>query len=231
VCQVSTISEAVTHPPALIGQDQQPINQEPKAAEKTESPCVTLKRMGPADEVTSHLYSFGIRGKQFQYVEGNFPKGFKFHGRLTDNDVRQIMDRGGKIQILEPKYTQSDLESVRKNCSEPGAAGANKETPERNEKAQGNSATATFANHPSEPSATSVSIATATISVSSSPDGADVYVDDAFVGNAPAILKVAPGKRTVKLVMAGFKDWSREITTQVGSEAHLAANLEKPNLE
>jgi hypothetical protein len=29
------------------------------------SVCVILKRMGPADQVTSHLYSFGIRGKQF----------------------------------------------------------------------------------------------------------------------------------------------------------------------
>ena len=26
--------------------------------------CMILKRMGPADEVTSHLYSFGFRGKQ-----------------------------------------------------------------------------------------------------------------------------------------------------------------------
>ncbi len=50
-------------------------------------PCVVLKRMGPADEITSHLYSFGVRGKQFQYVEGQFPKGIKFHGRLTDHDV------------------------------------------------------------------------------------------------------------------------------------------------
>lgn len=52
--------------------------------------CVLLKRMGPADEITSHLYSFGIRGKQFQYVEGKFPEGFPFHGRLTDHDVPKL---------------------------------------------------------------------------------------------------------------------------------------------
>ena len=74
--------------------------------------------MGPADEVTSHLYSFGIRGKQFQYVEGNFPKGVKFHGRLTDNDVREIQNNGGKITVLEPKYTDSDLEIARKSCQQ-----------------------------------------------------------------------------------------------------------------
>ena len=34
--------------------------------------CLILKRMGPADQITSHMYSFGIRGKQFQYVEGPY---------------------------------------------------------------------------------------------------------------------------------------------------------------
>ena len=80
--------------------------------------CVILKRMGPADEVTSHLYSFGIRGKQFQYVEGTFPRGSKWHGRLTDNDVRQIQENGGKFVILEPKYTDADLEAARKSCKQ-----------------------------------------------------------------------------------------------------------------
>lgn len=80
--------------------------------------CVILKRMGPADEVTSHLYSFGIRGKQFQYVEGTVPRGVKWHGRLTDNDVRIIQDNGGKFVILEPKYTETDLEIARRNCQQ-----------------------------------------------------------------------------------------------------------------
>lgn len=90
----------------------------PATAQTKAVSCVILKRMGPADEVTSHLYSFGIRGKQFQYVEGNFPPGVKFHGRLTDNDVRQIQNNGGKITVLEPKYTDADLELARKSCQQ-----------------------------------------------------------------------------------------------------------------
>jgi tetratricopeptide (TPR) repeat protein len=92
----------------------------PPAAATTAGPvaCVILKRMGPADEVTSHLYSFGIRGKQFQYIEGTFPKGAKWHGRLTDNDVRSIQEKGGKFVILEPKYTDADLEVARKSCKQ-----------------------------------------------------------------------------------------------------------------
>jgi len=78
--------------------------------------CVILKRMGPADEVTSHLYSFGLKGKQFQYVEGEFPQGVKFHGRLTDADVRQIQEHGGKIVVVEPKYTPIDLQQAREGC-------------------------------------------------------------------------------------------------------------------
>jgi len=81
-------------------------------------PCVILKRMGPADEITSHLYSFGIRGKQFQSVEGTLPKGVSFHGRLTDHDVRTIENKGGKVVVIEPKYTTQDLDHARQECRE-----------------------------------------------------------------------------------------------------------------
>jgi hypothetical protein len=74
--------------------------------------------MGPADEVTSHLYSFGIRGKQFQFVEGNSPTGVNFHGRLTDHDVRTIQNKGGKVVVIEPKYSTADLDHARQECRE-----------------------------------------------------------------------------------------------------------------
>jgi hypothetical protein len=65
------------------------------------------------------------------------------------------------------------------------------------------------------------------VQVTSTPDGADVYSDGAFVGNAPSTLKLAPGKHTVRVSSKGFKDWSREITVQSGSEVKLNAGLEK----
>lgn len=82
------------------------------------SPCVILKRMGPADEVTSHIYSFGIRGKQFQFVEGQLPKGVSFHGRLTDHDVRSIEEKGGTVVVIEPHYTPDDIDHARRSCHE-----------------------------------------------------------------------------------------------------------------
>jgi len=68
---------------------------------------------------------------------------------------------------------------------------------------------------------------TGTVNVVSVPEGADVYADDQFVGNAPARLKLKPGKHTVAAKMAGYQNWSREITVQAGSVVNLTATLEK----
>ena len=99
------------------------------AAEKPKDasqPCSILKRMGPADQVTSHLYSFGMRGKQFQYVEGQLPKGVKFHGRLTDHDVRKIQDAGGKVTIIDAHHTDQELQEARKSCTQNESHGDDK---------------------------------------------------------------------------------------------------------
>jgi PEGA domain len=69
--------------------------------------------------------------------------------------------------------------------------------------------------------------ATGTVSVKTNPDGADVYVDGQFYGNSPATLKLKSGKHTIGVKMSGYKDWSRELATEVGSDAHLTATLEK----
>jgi hypothetical protein len=87
-----------------------------------QSPCVILKRMGPADQVTSHMYSFGFRGKQFQFVEGELPKDVKFHGRLTDNDLRKIQDAGGKVVIIDSHYSVEELKEARHSCGAPASA-------------------------------------------------------------------------------------------------------------
>ncbi len=72
------------------------------------------------------------------------------------------------------------------------------------------------------------------IEVHSSPDSAEVYADDSFVGNTPATLKLSPGQHTIRVTLNGYKEWKREFMVQAGSDAHLAANLEKtssPNAE
>jgi hypothetical protein len=65
------------------------------------------------------------------------------------------------------------------------------------------------------------------ISVSSSPEGADVSVDAAFVGNSPAILKLPAGKHTISVTLDGFKNWTRDLTVLPGADTKLNASLSK----
>lgn len=69
--------------------------------------------------------------------------------------------------------------------------------------------------------------ATGTVNVTSNPDGAEVYADGQFVGNCPAVLKLKPGKHTVTVKLSGYRDWSREISLESGSEVRLTATLEQ----
>src|SRR6185437_13968896 len=69
--------------------------------------------------------------------------------------------------------------------------------------------------------------ATATLTLKSTPDAADVSVDGNFMGNTPASLKLAAGKHTVTVSHVGYNDWSREITVSAGSEMTLSAEMDK----
>ncbi len=59
------------------------------------------------------------------------------------------------------------------------------------------------------------------------PENADVLVDGSFVGNAPATLKLAPGKHSIKVAAPGYGQWQREVSVLGGSETRLAVVLEK----
>jgi hypothetical protein len=88
---------------------------------------------------------------------------------------------------------------------------------------------ATSAGVTAPPASVTAAEADAMIALVSTPAGADVTVDDAFLGNAPAKLRLKAGKHTIKVTMAGYKDWSREMTVMSGSEVNLTATLEKTN--
>jgi hypothetical protein len=77
-----------------------------------------------------------------------------------------------------------------------------------------------------QPAATAETAGTGSVLVSSTPDGAEIYADGAFVGNAPSTLKLSAGKHVIKVTAAGRKEWTREISVQAGSELKLNAGLE-----
>jgi hypothetical protein len=80
-------------------------------------------------------------------------------------------------------------------------------------------------------SATPAPASTGSIAIQSTPDGAEVYADNAFIGNAPATLKLSAGQHTIRVSLAGYRNWSRDITVQGGSDAHLTATMEKPSVD
>jgi hypothetical protein len=65
------------------------------------------------------------------------------------------------------------------------------------------------------------------IMLTSSPNGADVYVDDGFIGNTPATLRLPDGKHTVRVSQDGYVTWSRELSVYAGSEVNMNATLQK----
>ena len=197
------------------------VNPQGGVGHAKDASCVILKRMGPADEVTSHLYSFGIRGKQFQFVEGKLPEGFPFHGRLTDHDVRNLQGRGAEVLILEPHYTAEDLKQAREQCE--GMTGKTPEqTPDAAKGHPDQSANATKQDGGPSPGPTT---SQANVTVSSIPSGADIEIDGAFVGSTPSTLKVTPGTHEIKVKKSGFADWTRKLNVS-GGDVNLDATLE-----
>src|ERR1700722_7251770 len=66
--------------------------------------------------------------------------------------------------------------------------------------------------------------ATTELALSSTPTGAEITVDDHFVGNTPSSVNVKPGEHTVLIRIAGFQSWNRNIRTS-GGKVNLSAAL------
>lgn len=65
----------------------------------------------------------------------------------------------------------------------------------------------------------------ASLAIDSTPPGADIEVDGAFVGNTPSTVSVAPGSHQIAVKKKGFTDWARTLNVTGGS-VHLSAELE-----
>jgi PEGA domain len=68
----------------------------------------------------------------------------------------------------------------------------------------------------------------ASIEIKSTPDSADISVDDKYVGSTPSTLRLATGDHRIKLEKAGFKPWEKTLTVTAGASATVNASLEPP---
>jgi len=66
----------------------------------------------------------------------------------------------------------------------------------------------------------------ASLVIDSTPAGADVEIDGAFVGNTPSTLTVTPGSHQIAVKKKGFTDWSKTLNV-TGGTVHLNADLDQ----
>jgi hypothetical protein len=69
--------------------------------------------------------------------------------------------------------------------------------------------------------------ALSTVDIKSTPDGAEITVDEKFMGSTPSSLRLPAGDHKIKLEKSGFKTWERTLTVGVGATTRLDATLEK----
>ena len=69
--------------------------------------------------------------------------------------------------------------------------------------------------------------ATGTLSVTTAPYLADVYIDGKNAGYSPTKVTLSAGKHTVRFEKAGYKSWSKEVEIAGNSEVTVDATLEK----
>jgi len=82
---------------------------------KTENqPCVIVQR-----QARKWADAGVFTGKQmhpFAYVEGGYPAKFKWRSELSEKNVRELQEKGGKVVVMKLDYQLSDLEDARKQC-------------------------------------------------------------------------------------------------------------------
>jgi hypothetical protein len=65
----------------------------------------------------------------------------------------------------------------------------------------------------------------ASISIESTPGGADIEIDGFFVGSTPSNIQIAPGDHSIVIRKKGFAIWTRNMNVS-GAGVHLNAELE-----
>jgi hypothetical protein len=65
----------------------------------------------------------------------------------------------------------------------------------------------------------------ASLVIDSTPPGADIEIDGAFVGNTPSAVSIASGSHTIAAKKKGFTDWTKNLNV-TGGTVHLNADLE-----
>jgi hypothetical protein len=75
-----------------------------------DAPCLIVKHASTARQ-------FFVSGANWQYVEGDFPKGMKWKSNITDRYIRKMKENGGRVVVVPQNYGAPELEQARRSCS------------------------------------------------------------------------------------------------------------------
>ena len=76
------------------------------------------------------------------------------------------------------------------------------------------------------PATSTQELAVSSIEIKSTPEGADITVDDKFMGNTPSTLKLSAGDHKIKVEKSGFKAWEKTLTVSAGETLSINATFE-----
>jgi hypothetical protein len=130
----------------------------------------------------------------------------------VNGSVQYYVD-GRKLHVLDEdnkEHTIEILKEIRKIPPPPESAAAAR----------------TAARDVTVPVSTGAPSAPAAVAIESTPAGADIEIDGAFVGNTPSTVSVAPGSRQITVKKKGFTDWTKTLNV-TGGAIHLNAELEQ----
>lgn len=68
----------------------------------------------------------------------------------------------------------------------------------------------------------------ASVTVKSTPPGADINVDGKFMGSTPSTIQLDAGEHEVSVEKEGLRPWQRTMTVSAGGSITIDATLEKP---
>ena len=66
----------------------------------------------------------------------------------------------------------------------------------------------------------------ASLSIDSTPPGADIEVDGGFVGNTPSTISISQGNHEIVLKKKGFTAWTKKMNV-TGGNVHLVADMDQ----
>jgi len=75
-------------------------------------------------------------------------------------------------------------------------------------------------------SASSGEASQSAVEIKSTPDGAEITVDEKFVGNTPSTLRLPTGDHKIRLEKPGFKIWEKTLSVSNGGTATVNVTLE-----